>query len=53
MKAIIRKGLEKSLPADFDIDTHFKPRYNPWEQRLCLVRDGDLFNAITAGRPRL
>jgi cation diffusion facilitator CzcD-associated flavoprotein CzcO len=50
MKAIIRKGLEKSLPADFDIDTHFKPRYNPWDQRLCLVPDGDLFKVLRDGR---
>ena len=50
MKAIIRKGLEKSLPADFDIDTHFKPRYNPWDQRLCLVPDGDLFKVLSDGR---
>ena len=50
MKAIIRKGLEKGLPADFDIDTHFKPRYNPWDQRLCLVPDGDLFKVLRDGR---
>jgi cation diffusion facilitator CzcD-associated flavoprotein CzcO len=50
MKAIIRKGLEKSLPADYDIDTHFKPRYNPWDQRLCLVPDGDLFKVLRSGR---
>jgi cation diffusion facilitator CzcD-associated flavoprotein CzcO len=49
-KAIVRKGLERNLPADYDIDTHFKPAYNPWEQRLCLVPDGDLFEALTAGR---
>jgi cation diffusion facilitator CzcD-associated flavoprotein CzcO len=49
MKAVIRKGLEKSLPADFDIDTHFSPRYNPWDQRLCLVPDGDLFKALSKG----
>jgi monooxygenase len=50
MKAIIRKGLVRSLPADFDIDTHFKPRYNPWDQRLCLVPDGDLFKVLSDGR---
>jgi monooxygenase len=50
MKAIIRKGLEKSLPAGFDIDTHFTPRYDPWDQRLCLVPDGDLFHAISQGK---
>ena len=48
--ACIRKGLERELPAGYDIDTHFTPRYNPWDQRLCLVPDGDLFAAIRAGR---
>jgi monooxygenase len=50
MKAMIRKALEKRLPAGYDIDTHFNPRYNPWDQRMCLVPDGDLFEAIGAGR---
>jgi cation diffusion facilitator CzcD-associated flavoprotein CzcO len=50
MKALIRRGLERRLPAGYDIDTHFKPRYNPWDQRLCLVPDGDLFEAIGDGR---
>jgi monooxygenase len=50
MKAIIRKGQEKALPPDFDIDTHFSPRYNPWDQRLCLVPDGDLFTTLRSGR---
>jgi cation diffusion facilitator CzcD-associated flavoprotein CzcO len=49
VKAMIRKGLEQRLPAGYDIDTHFKPRYNPWDQRMCLVPDGDLFDAIRAG----
>jgi cation diffusion facilitator CzcD-associated flavoprotein CzcO len=48
-KAVIRKALEKRLPPGYDIDTHFKPRYNPWDQRLCLVPDGDLFDAIGSG----
>ncbi len=46
MKALIRKGLERNLPEGYDIDTHFKPTYNPWDQRMCLVPDGDLFEAI-------
>jgi cation diffusion facilitator CzcD-associated flavoprotein CzcO len=46
MKGLIRKGLEKSLPEGFDIDTHFKPPYDPWDQRMCVVPDGDLFEAI-------
>jgi monooxygenase len=50
MKALIRKALERRLPPGYDIDTHFKPRYNPWDQRLCLVPDDDLFKAIGEGR---
>jgi cation diffusion facilitator CzcD-associated flavoprotein CzcO len=38
------------LPRGFDVETHFRPRYNPWEQRLCLVPDDDLFKAISAGK---
>ena len=49
MKRLLRKGLMRQLPPDFDIDTHFTPRYNPWDQRLCLVPDGDLFEALKAG----
>ena len=50
VKAMIRKGLERRLPAGYDIETHFKPSYNPWDQRMCLVPDGDLFAAISEGR---
>ena len=46
----VARGLAKELPPDIDLDTHFKPRYEPWDQRLCLVPDGDLFRAIRAGR---
>ena len=35
---------------DCDAHTHFSPRYNPWDQRVCLVPDGDLFRSIRAGR---
>jgi monooxygenase len=49
-KALIRKGAEKQLPDGYDIDTHFTPRYDPWDQRVCLVPDGDLFTAIRLGR---
>jgi monooxygenase len=50
MRALLRRGLERELPPGYDIDTHFTPSYNPWEQRLCLVPDGDLFAALAAGR---
>ena len=45
-----RKLAIQQLPAGYDVDTHFKPAYNPWDQRLCLVPDGDLFKAISEGR---
>ncbi|HXL92983.1 MAG TPA: NAD(P)/FAD-dependent oxidoreductase [Streptosporangiaceae bacterium] len=50
MRGWIRKLTVKQLPPGYDVDTHFKPDYNPWDQRLCLVPDGDLFRAIRAGR---
>jgi cation diffusion facilitator CzcD-associated flavoprotein CzcO len=49
MKKVIRRGVVKQLPAGYEVDLHFKPRYNPWEQRLCLVPDNDLFEVISAG----
>jgi monooxygenase len=50
MKKLVRKGLEKELPAGFDIATHFTPPYNPWDQRFCIVPEGDLFRAIRDGK---
>jgi monooxygenase len=47
VKGMIRRGVQRRLPEGFEVDTHFKPRYNPWDQRLCLVPDGDLFDAIS------
>ena len=37
------------LGADYDVETHFTPNYSPWDQRLCLVPDGDMFEAIKEG----
>jgi monooxygenase len=48
-KAVIRKGVAQQLPAEFDIDRHFKPHYDPWDQRLCVCPDGDLFGALRGG----
>jgi cation diffusion facilitator CzcD-associated flavoprotein CzcO len=50
MRKLLRRGLEKQLPPGYDIDRHFTPRYDPWDQRLCLAPDGDLFTAIRRGR---
>jgi cation diffusion facilitator CzcD-associated flavoprotein CzcO len=50
MRGWIRSMTVKQLPAGYDVDTHFQPAYNVWDQRLCLVPDGDLFTAISGGR---
>jgi cation diffusion facilitator CzcD-associated flavoprotein CzcO len=49
ISSLIRKGVERQVPLGYDVGTHFTPRYNPWDQRVCLVPDGDLFEAITSG----
>jgi cation diffusion facilitator CzcD-associated flavoprotein CzcO len=49
VKSLLRKGLVRELPSGYDVETHFTPRYNPWDQRLCLVPDGDLFRAMRRG----
>lgn len=46
----ILKQASKALGPDYDVATHFTPRYKPWEQRMCLVPDADLFQAIKSGR---
>ncbi len=50
MKGLILKGIKQQLHPDYDVERHFMPRYNPWDQRICLVPDGDLFAAIRSGR---
>jgi monooxygenase len=50
VKKLILDGVRAALGPHYNIEQHFTPRYNPWDQRLCLVRDGDLFEAIRAGR---
>ena len=50
VKEFILKQVREQLPADYDVETHFTPSYNPWDQRLCLVPDGDLFESIKSGR---
>ncbi|GAA1900991.1 putative flavoprotein CzcO associated with the cation diffusion facilitator CzcD [Williamsia serinedens] len=49
MRGVIRKENAAQLPADFDLDRHFTPRYDPWDQRMCLAPDGDLFRALSDG----
>ncbi len=50
VKELILGGVREALGPDYDVDTHFTPTYNPWDQRLCLVPDGDLFAAINSGK---
>ena len=49
-RTLIRSVNAKALPEGFDVDTHFNPPYDPWDQRLCAVPDGDLFRTIRDGR---
>jgi len=49
LRGFIRKSTIKQLPPEIDVDKHFKPTYDPWDQRLCLVPDGDLFRALRRG----
>lgn len=50
VKRFLRKGIRQALGPDFPVDTHFRPDYNPWDQRLCFVPDGDLFAALRSGK---
>lgn len=49
VRSLLRKIAIKRLPAGFDVDTHFAPSYQPWDQRMCFVPDGDFFDAIRSG----
>ncbi|RLV48140.1 NAD(P)/FAD-dependent oxidoreductase [Nocardioides mangrovicus] len=49
VRGLVRKANVAQLPQGYDVDTHFRPRYDPWDQRLCLVPDGDLFAAVRRG----
>ncbi len=50
VRQALLNGVREQLGPDYDIETHFTPAYNPWDQRLCLVPDSDLFEAIRAQR---
>lgn len=49
-KARIIEMIREEMGTDFDVDKHFTPEYAPWDQRLCLVPDSDLFNALKSGK---
>jgi monooxygenase len=50
VKKFLKGQLRKALGPDFDIDRHFTPPYNPWDQRMCLVPDGDMLIALREKR---
>ncbi len=50
LKKLLLRGVRRELGPDFDVEKHFTPGYDPWDQRLCLVPDADLFRAIREGR---
>ena len=49
IKRLLRQGIARQLPEGYEVDTHFRPRYDPWDQRMCFVPDGDLFEALRDG----
>ena len=50
VRARLLSAARRQLPPGFDVDRHFTPTYDPWDQRMCMVPDGDLFAAIRSGR---
>jgi len=50
VKWMIRRAALRALPPGFDVDKHFSPAYDPWDQRMCAVRSNDFFDAICEGR---
>ena len=50
VKRKLLQWVREELGEDYDVETHFTPAYNPWDERLCLVPNGDLFAAIRSGK---
>lgn len=50
MKRFLLRRVRKELGEDYPVDQHFTPAYNPWDQRLCLVPNSDLFEALRSGK---
>lgn len=53
MKGLIKKGVTSQLPEGYDVKKHFTPKYDPWDERLCLVPDNDLFESISSGKSKV
>ena len=49
MRRFFTRLAAAELPDDYDVDTHFTPTYNPWDQRVCLASDGDFFGVLSDG----
>jgi monooxygenase len=49
-RAMLLKAARRLLPPGFDVERHLSPRYNPWDQRLCIAPDADLFRALGSGK---
>ena len=52
-KKLVRRGVTRHLPDGYDVDTHFTPPYEPWDQRMCMVPDADLFTAVSNGEAEI
>jgi len=50
MRRALQKGAAQNLPQGYEVQKHFNPRYQPWDQRLCFIPDADLYKAINSGR---
>jgi cation diffusion facilitator CzcD-associated flavoprotein CzcO len=50
MRRVIMADAKRRLPKGFDVDKHFNPVYDPWDQRMCIVPDGDIYEAISSGK---
>ena len=50
VRAMIKNLAQKELGPDYPVSTHFNPKYNPWDQRMCLIPDSDLFKELKSGR---
>jgi monooxygenase len=52
-KRVLRAMARWRVGPGFDLDAHFRPRYDPWQQRLCLAPDGDLYEDLRQGRVQM
>ena len=53
VRRLLRTLTAAALPAGYAVDTHFNPRYDPWDQRMCMIPDGDLFRVLRHGRAEM